>query len=271
MVQASLANKMKVLTLCDSGASRSVISKATIASCSYLSYRTTKTINPIKFQVGNGAYMIGDQEIEFDLYVQGKIFTVVAVIVDNLGCIDLILGNNTLKKLHAVLDFTTNKLKIKAKSILVKPNHNLNLHPGEKKTLLLAAEVPNCLKNAALYLQSSKFLQRYAPSNMCIKMKHSKCMIMVCNTSNKPVTISKHKAVGSIVLKDMYKIMVPAKIQTEKDRIMSVVESQMDSRQMSTKQGEQSSQNLSQNLYQEKRREILIWILMTHGSNSLTM
>ena len=57
---------------------------------------------------------------------------------------------------------------------------------------------------------------------MCVKMKRNKSMIMVCNASNKTVTISKEKPVGTVELRNMHRVMEPAIINPGGDYIMSM-------------------------------------------------
>lgn len=223
MVNATLPNKMKVLTLCDSGATRSCISRGVVSNSSYLMSRPISPIKPIKFQVGNGSHMMANSKISFEICMQGKSFKVEAVIVDHLGCMDLILGNNTLKELKSTLDFETNKLNLKSKSIFVKPAQNITLQPGQTKTLRVNSKLPESLKNAELFMQSSKFLASYSPMYMCVKMKRNNASIMVCNNTAKQVKISKQKPIGSILLKEIFNNMEPAKISTDKYHIMSTI------------------------------------------------
>jgi len=226
MVKANLPNNQPVLTLCDSGATRTIISNGVVRNSPYLMSKQINNIKPVKFLIADNSHIIARQSIKFNINFQGKLTEIEALICDHLGGVDLILGTKTLKELKAVLDFGKGTLTIKAKSVLVKPTHKIKLKPGESKTLKIETKLPEKLKNAEVYFKPTNFLKKYSPTYMCIRMKRNKSMIMVCNATNKPVTISKQKHVGTVELRDLYRVMEPAIISSGKDHIMSMSLSQ---------------------------------------------
>ena len=87
-----LPNGKNVSILFDSGASKSIISQQYVNSSPHLSNKTTSKVNPVRFRLGNGQYLISDKAIKFQMFIQGHKFEIAALIVDNLIGVDLILG-----------------------------------------------------------------------------------------------------------------------------------------------------------------------------------
>ncbi len=71
MVQAILPNKQKVLILCDTGASKSLISETTINSSPYISKLEKQHMDPISFKLGNGDIIVATYAVNVTLNIQG--------------------------------------------------------------------------------------------------------------------------------------------------------------------------------------------------------
>ena len=87
-----LQNGKNIRVLFDSGASKSIISHQHVNSSPHLSNKITSKVNPVKFRLGNGQYLISDRAIKFQMFIQGHKFEIAALVVDNLMGVDLILG-----------------------------------------------------------------------------------------------------------------------------------------------------------------------------------
>ena len=170
MVSSYLPNKSMLVTLIDSGASKSVISHAAIANNNYLHSIIPERCKPVKFIVGNGECMQSQHVITFRLEIQGNIFNLTSHVVTTLGGMDLIIGSKSLKELQASLDFETNKLRFKSKSIPVKLVKDITLSPGEKRIVAIKAKLPQVVKNAEMYFQATKFMKQYTAPLSLVKI-----------------------------------------------------------------------------------------------------
>ena len=90
MVRTYLKNKQTLLTLMDSGASKSVISANTIKNSDVLSKIKLTPCKPMNFVVGNGGIMKSTHVITFSFSVQSNLFEISAHVLDTLGGVDLI-------------------------------------------------------------------------------------------------------------------------------------------------------------------------------------
>ena len=112
-VKGIIPSGERVLTLFDSGATKSLISLSTVKSSKYLSSLEHVKVNPVEFKLGNGNTLLADKVIKFSLKIQAHNFKIVAYITPQLTGVDIILGTNTLGELNGVLDFKTNTFHIR--------------------------------------------------------------------------------------------------------------------------------------------------------------
>jgi hypothetical protein len=97
-----LSNKSSLLTLIDSGASKSVISSATITNNTYLASLVPEKCTTVEFMVGNGQGLSSNYVFTFLVEKQGNTFKLTSHIVETLGGIDLIIGA-VFKRIRAFL------------------------------------------------------------------------------------------------------------------------------------------------------------------------
>ena len=83
-IRGSLENGQHLLILFDSGASRTLISDAAIRGSNSLSKLKTTPINPVKFQLGNGQFLLARRTIQFEICIQGHKFRIAAMIAENM-------------------------------------------------------------------------------------------------------------------------------------------------------------------------------------------
>lgn len=102
ITRGDLCDRKKVIVLVDSGATRTLISWRTIQNSPYLSKLSLTKIETLRFRVGNGALMTSNTTITFDLRIQGVKLTLTAVVLDNLGGFDIVVGTPTLRELGCV-------------------------------------------------------------------------------------------------------------------------------------------------------------------------
>lgn len=200
LVQGMLLDRYKPLVLMDSGATKSLISRATIGNSKYLSSIRMHKVDRIGFKVGNGNIMYSDSEITFEIVVQKAKFTMTAMVLDNLGGFDVVIGTPTLRRLGGVLDFSTGKLKLKAKTITMKPTRKTVLRPGESRCIEIRGNVPFFLKNSEVTVRLNKFLSRFSPNAVLVRLSKGKTVLKVENHQNKQVKIDPYKTIGCISL-----------------------------------------------------------------------
>ena len=116
-VKGNLPDNKNILTLFDSGATKTIISGNFVKSSRYLSRLPKTKCSPIRFRLGNGQFMTAASVIKFEMPMQGHKFQISALIVDNLVGVDLILGTNTLAELDGTLNFKEHTFKIKPQKI----------------------------------------------------------------------------------------------------------------------------------------------------------
>ena len=173
-----------ILTLFDSGASKTIISGNFVKSSRYLSSQPKTKVSPIKFRLGNGQFMTANSVIKFEMYMQGHKFKISALIVDNLVGVDLILGTNTLAELDGTLNFKDHVFTIKPKKISFAPTNKVVLNPGETKYINLQSKIPSCVKNSDVLISANKHLSKCCPSTMIVSLHKGRTRITVTNTSD---------------------------------------------------------------------------------------
>ena len=197
------------MILFDSGASRTLISDAAIRSSKVLSKLETSTTDLIKFQLGNGQYLLANRSIKFEINIQGHKFLISAMVADNMTGVDLILGTDTLSDLHGVLDFAENRFKIKAKKVVFKPTRKIVIQPGQTKYVTLRGKVPGAIKNAELVLIANRHLAKMCPSQMLSKLHRGHTTIVVTNPSPKTLYLAKDRPVAYSDLGNLFTVMYP--------------------------------------------------------------
>lgn len=221
-VRGELPNKQKLLALMDSGASYSLISADTIQHSGYLRNIKPEFVKSMPFIVGNGEKVYSNQMVTFQIKFQHSNITVTAYIVENLGGFDCVIGNSTLKKLKGVLDFETNKLKIKNKSILVKAANRTVLNPNQVKTVRITCKAPDFVRNAAVILKLNKFISKLTPENVLVRLRKGNAFLILANNTDKKIVIQPSKAVGCICLnllgKVYHSVQFPGRGENTKDQ-----------------------------------------------------
>lgn len=185
LVQVCLPTHEKLLMLADTGATKSLISISSIEKSSYLSSLKRFDIENIDFKVGNGDKMTARFGIKLNFNVQGHDFEVTALAVPNLGGIDMILGNKSMRELECQIDLTTNKIKFKAKSLGLKAAHNVSLRPGESRSIKLYGRLPNILNNKDVTIVVNKHLRSLAGNHILVTIHRSSAVIRLYNASSK--------------------------------------------------------------------------------------
>ena len=205
-------NRQSITTLSDSGSTQTIISYGTIRKNGYLRNIPVESCKPVMFLVAGGQRLTSKSKITFKLIIQSNLLEITAYILPTLGGVDLVLGTDSLKCLGAKLDFKTNKLKWKSKSVFLRLLKDITLQPGQTKTIPVSGKVPECLKNSEVYVEMSKFMQKFAPSLCLITLRKGSSTMFLKNITNKQVKIRSNKPIGTILLKRFGQIPVEAPI-----------------------------------------------------------
>ena len=203
MVIGKLPSKESMIVLCDSGASHTLICANTIRNSSYLSSLPKRPTKSARFQVGNGEYITTNHAIDVTVSIQGHKFLVTALVVNTLAGLSMVLGNTSLSELDASLDFRTNRLRFKSKSVLLKPTGNFIIQPHQSRSITLKGKLPNFLKNANILVSSLNFLEKLSPKFMLVQFRNSCTNIVVKNPFDKEITINDSRPVAVIDFKSM--------------------------------------------------------------------
>jgi uncharacterized short protein YbdD (DUF466 family) len=186
--------------LFDSGASKTIVSGNYVKSCTYLSSRQQTVIEPVKFRLGNGQFLVAKSMIKFEVNIQEHKFTISAVIVDTLVGVDLILGTNTLADLNGSLDFKDNRFRIKSKKVTFAPVKKVVIQPGETKQVTLQGKTPPYVRNTNVVINANRHLSKYSPDAMLVTIHKGRTQIVVTNTGDKPVYLTKGRPIASLDL-----------------------------------------------------------------------
>ncbi len=85
MIQGVLPSKQKLLILCDSGATKTLISMSTIGNSRYLSSLPKLATKCADFEIANGEQLTTKYAIKFKIKMQQHEFEKCAIAVENLG------------------------------------------------------------------------------------------------------------------------------------------------------------------------------------------
>ena len=224
MVSATLPSRKKVLLLCDSGATKSLISISSIENSPYLSSLEKLPTPVTKFQVANGSYVTSRFAIRVQLNIQGTKLELTCLAVPNLGTVDIILGSKSLKELNGVMDFSNNTLKLKQKSFLMKATENMKIQPGQHKIITLMGCLPKFIRNNEVLIVPSNKLKKYTACNIFTRLEKGKAKIIVFNDSKKPVHVKANKPIAKIDLSNLTAIPTPVRqvVREDKETVLYV-------------------------------------------------
>ena len=197
MVEAQLPSNKKVLVLCDSGATKTLLSMSTVANSPYLSSIERQPIEKIKFKVGNGDYIEADFALTFTLVIQEHELELTGLVVPNLGGIDVVLGAKSLKEMECGLDFRSNCLTFRARSILLRAARDTMVKPGETKMLGLRGRLPRSLRHGEVLMWPCGFMRQYCPDRMLVRLNKGQTTILVQNDGQRPVRIKADQPVAA--------------------------------------------------------------------------
>lgn len=202
-VKGCLPSGKTILTLFDSGASRSLLSQSLVQSSPYLSNLKPIEVAPVQFTLGNGQSLIANKVLRFQLKIQTHKFKINAYITPNLTGVDVILGTSTLGELNGNLDFATNTFKIRPKKLWLKPTTKVIINPGESKQIKLYCKVPAFLRNSEVIINANEKIAEMCPPSMLVKLKKGTTQLLLSNNSKHTIHLSQHKGIASIDLGDL--------------------------------------------------------------------
>ena len=228
MVLGSLPNKQNLVLLVDSGATKTLISEQMILESGFLSQQKRIPIDPVIFTVGNGDSLISHSCIEFMLKIQDHVFKITALIVSNLGGLDIVLGTNSLKEIGAKLDFSAQTLSFKARRVQLHSVRNYTIKPGECTNITIKAKMPSFAKNKEVLIQLNKFLRHFAPQDIIVKLRKGHTHIPICNKSKKNIQIKSSAPIGHVNLRAFGDVNFPVTHITIGEKVTALHRDQTD-------------------------------------------
>ena len=198
IVSAKLPDNVDIIVLVDSGASHSLVCASTIQNSPYLSKLPKRTVREIKFQVGNGEYLVTNSAIDIELKIQGHKFVVTALVMSTLAGINLVLGDKSLAEMEAKLDFKSHKLQFRSNSILLHACSDYIIHPKQTRTISIEGKLPKELRNCNVMVKASSFLERFTSKHMLVQFNESEGVIVVFNPGNRLVRIRADKPIATL-------------------------------------------------------------------------
>lgn len=185
---------MKFDIVIDSGASVTLISEDVVKASPYLRSLPLIKTEPMRIRIADGSFMVSDNQIQFEVSVQGFVFGFTAQVMPSFGLVKALLGTEDLKWISAKLDFSTNQLSFRLKlpeKVPFKVVNNTALQPGESKVIGLAGKLPKNCSSGELVLHSSKIGQKVTSSSLLTWVKKGACNILVFNDSDKMLRLNR--------------------------------------------------------------------------------
>ena len=147
--------------------------------------------------------------MEIPIYVQGHKFFIRALAFDTLGGIDLVIGSPSLADIDATLEFRRNRIKFKHTTFVAHLTKSFTLQPHQVKIVSVAARLPSFLRNANLFLRTSRFVSQFTASNMLVKFRNGFASIVINNPLDRPISFSKDRQFGIVDLSHLTQIYTP--------------------------------------------------------------
>lgn len=208
-IKGHLTTNEGLLFVVDSGCSRTIISKSAVQSSVHLSQLPKVNVEPLYFKIGNGDFLFANQAISFQVTIQGHKLKLQAVIAENMAGPDVLLGDNSLKELHGIIDFSARTLTIRPSRIRFFPSHTFTLRPGQSRTIIVKGKMPKVLKHSEVILQSGSHLSKFCPSQMLVKLRKGAAPITVTNTTSNSVTFKDRMPLAFTHLSDHVHVTQP--------------------------------------------------------------
>ncbi len=194
MINVFLPNKKKVLVLVDSGCSKTIVSMSTISKLQL------KSVQQVTVEIANDDHMVIRKTITFNITIQNQVFEISGLAVPSLGSLDVLWGTNELQKANACLGFSTNILRFKCKTILLKTTGDVTILLKQSKEIELIGKLPAFSRNGDAIVRSNKLLSNIVPSIMLTRLHKGRIKIMVSNQGTLNVKISKCKPLATLGL-----------------------------------------------------------------------
>jgi hypothetical protein len=185
---------LKFDVVVDSGATLTLLSTEVVKSSPYLRSLTQIKTEPKRIRIADGSVMVSDRMLQFEVSIQGFVFTLSAQIMPAFGLVKGLLGTEDLKKLSACLDFKTNQLMFNLKPpkpVPFKVKNKVILKPGASKFVTVTGKLAKNCCSGELVLNSSKIGQKLTSSSLLTHVKHGSCLIPIFNDSDKIIRLNR--------------------------------------------------------------------------------
>ena len=188
-----LSSGQEVECLIDTGAMRSIMTKAFFMACPILSKAPRFKPYHDAAIVGNGNRVKVLFTVPVIISFGAHTFEIYAQVTDTVTYELFVIGLKTLSEIEAVIDTRNNEVLFLNRSAPMFPLENVTIPPKEKKQIALYLQFPTHLTGMIVIKMT-----RYCPSVVTAKIAVSKntCNIEVFNTDNSPLEVSKDTVIG---------------------------------------------------------------------------
>ena len=180
---------------------------------------------PIRFSVSNGSSLICDKIVIVPIKTDdGSTIHIKALVSDQLFGYDLIIGDDSLNDIKAVMDYDTHVLTYRITNVKMRTNHDISLKPGESKLITLTGKFPGMFQNSDIHLVMTKYMSRFCPPEILVTVKNGKTTIRVTNTTSRNVYISRRHTLAFAKLSTNGQLLEKVNLEsTEQNALQSYI------------------------------------------------
>ncbi len=132
----------------------------------------------LNFKVGNGENISTEFAVTVPLTIQGNKIELTCLATNNLGGYDIMIGAKSVRELQYSIDFDgVPHLKIKARSIPLKPVYDTFVKHGQAKTITLHGKILSFMKNSEVWVIANHSMRNMCPTSMFASCKKRKIRI----------------------------------------------------------------------------------------------
>lgn len=205
-----LENGRKLIIMMDSGSTDSLVSINFVQRHYCLRELPKEALNkPVRLTVANGDQVTTTHRVKFNVVIQGKEIAINALILpQDFGTTSLIIGSDDLSMHKAVLDFSTHKLFVKAKSPknCMKLQTQVVLAPHAAKKVCIYGRVPKPFKGHDIVIRATGLGKRYMLDRQLVKLSGSNCYVMLANESSKKIIIPRGTILANLDYRSCFDI-----------------------------------------------------------------
>ena len=217
-----LFDKTELIVFCDSGASKSYMSKAFYDRMEYL-HRILKmrsTCTGIK--IGNGDVIPVEFVFPVQIMIQRHLFEIYTIVAALHEGIDLVIGMKNMVELEGILNTRMSSFDFLLRSIPIYLQSDLKVKPGGKVYIKIVAPFQKPINGRAI----AKFFAGDKIFTFRMRFKHNKTVIEFNNKGDKLSELFKDRPIGILDLQSIgyYKVNYQRLLWPKKNLIYSITE-----------------------------------------------